>query len=77
MLQIHHHTRPLASGDLRPVRGSRRSHDHDGMPLCLQHHHDFTVASGYFKDWKKWQRLEWQDDLVRRYRSAYTRQGVF
>lgn len=62
---------------LRPCRGSHRAHDHDGMPLCAHHHRDFTVATGHFRDWKKWQRLEWQDDLVKRYRSAYLRQGVF
>lgn len=74
LLQIHHHTRPLTGDGLRPCRGSRRAHDHDGMPLCLQHHHDFTVGSGYFKGWWKQQRLEWQDGLVRRYRLAYSRE---
>lgn len=45
------HTGPRAAG--------RRSHDHLAIPLCREHHADWTAHSGFFKGWDREERYAW------------------
>ena len=46
---------------------SRKSSDHETMPLCRRCHRDFHNAAGWFADWSREQRREWQRQMVQRY----------
>ena len=47
---------------------SQKAHDHEAMPLCIKHHHDFHAGSGLFRGWTQDQRTRWQAKLVEEYR---------
>ena len=45
---------------------SRKSHDHEAMPLCHLHHTEFHALNGYFKGWVQEQIRAWQFEQVTR-----------
>ncbi len=61
---VPHHTGPKGL--------SQRSHDHDAIPMCDQHHKERHALSGFFKGWKKAHLKAWETDWVELTRSAHT-----
>ena len=66
-IQIHHMT---------GAGMAMRSHDHEGMPLCREHHlNQLHMARGYFRMMKKDEKRAWQRARVSEYRALYERDG--
>ncbi len=47
---------------------SRKTSDHETLPLCSKHHREFHDATGYFAGWDKRSRRDWQRQAVEMYR---------
>lgn len=48
-----------------------RSSDHEGIPLCSDHHGAFHALNGVFKSWKRDDLQRWQSAMIRLHRAHY------
>ena len=75
---VHHHTAGETEQHGKSRGGKRgkgqRASDEDGMPMCNHHHadlHDRLGLKGFFADFDKHSRREWQDQQVERLQRLY------
>lgn len=56
---------------------SQKSHDHESMPLCWQHHRQLHQLNGHFLGWTGHELADWQAEQVTHYRRIFSDDEVF
>jgi hypothetical protein len=49
----------------------QKSDDRKAFPLCRKHHEDFHAGTGYFEDWDRDKRRDWQRSMSDSTRAFY------